>query len=471
MKKFLNALGIIFLFILIFGIIGKSLDFDELDKNDDPNSDDPIVNPGDIIGPGTNNPSVESRIAVPNSGYVNKVYFDTSLSVEEVKSLFLDNAPSIAPSEINSYMYYLSIFSNGGLMILEDEGYYAIGYQGMEGGVNIYWSDGYNGLVGWNEDFDGSLTINDTLVNEMDGLPSGIYNDKLIDLFYTYPSELIKEEVTTLGTPVPNTGYVNKVYFDTSLSVEEVVDIIESSNLIYDDSLMSNCNTYCLLGNPDVNLLLIVELNGNYAIADAFYNIYFSSAIVDGLTTFVGWNEDFNGVFEFNFNALSELSEEQFVGSQNDKLIDLIYTYPSELKTLGTTVLNTGVLENLYINTNLSVDEVIKIISSLPYTSRNDTNTEFGMYVVACSTDEDFTLEIGTDGTEYIISEPNNYGVIFATSGWGFGYNGWNPEFTEEDFHNLNITLKDTYADSSGTYNVGTYNIMLSSLFSTTPFN
>lgn len=52
MKKFLNALGIIFLFILIFGIIGKSLNFEVSDEKDDPNLDDPIVNPGDIVGPG-----------------------------------------------------------------------------------------------------------------------------------------------------------------------------------------------------------------------------------------------------------------------------------------------------------------------------------------------------------------------------------------------------------------------------------
>lgn len=328
MKKFVNALGIIFLFILIFGIIGKSLDFDVLDKNDDPNSDDPIVNPGDIIGPGTDTPVVESRIAVPNSGYVNKVYFDTSLSVDEVESIF-----EIIEYNLNDVIY-ASLFSSNDeshfVQLIKQDDFVAIVDAISEGIVfsNKINSDMGVDFIGWRSDYTGVIEFNDmTLSTMVDGETSfeiGYQNDKLIDLFYTYPSELIKEEVTTLGTAVPNSGYVEKVYFNTNLSVEEVVSILETidynnigvlANVVLYNGLEENMQLLSITGKNEEN---------PYAISLNDEILIFTSE--DMGFGFVGWNPEISFI-TISSNVVNEY-DGLSVGSNNDKLSSLISITP-----------------------------------------------------------------------------------------------------------------------------------------------
>lgn len=340
MRKFVNALGIIFLFILIFGIIGKSLNFEVSDEKDEPNSDDPIVNPGDIIGPGTDNPSVESRIAVPNSGYVNKIYFDTSLSVDEVVEI-LDKLTyvSLEESEPPVDTYFVLCTSNDEEAIYIDkfsDGNYCLSTYNETIFVTYELAYGDSEFIGWNPFIPNSIVINSEVVNVdlYSNIPVGLENDKLIDLFYTYPSELIKEEVTTLGTPVPTSGMVEKIYVNTNLSVDEVVAILKTLNFVddpmsEDDTLLWSCftdetmdNAIAILYHPSEEVYRIYSIDEVNS-----YPLLFNSE--QGTDYFYGWNPDFDGLVSLNMeNQLYSVGPSINLIPENEKAANLFSITP-----------------------------------------------------------------------------------------------------------------------------------------------
>lgn len=290
---------------------------------------------------------------VPNSGYVENIYFNTSLSVEEVISIldtlnfvpfneteniwacFADSTMANGISitqEINTdgTSYYIKITQNGSVSYA----WSSVSFAYNELIINLGWQEGFNGVVEFN--MENQLSVVAPLLNFT---PE---NDKASNLFSTTPFGQAEEielsgeydgstiEVTDLsggwqGTVVPNSGYVENVYFNTELSVEEVVSLLEKLNYNADLMSSSGIDTYGLIGNPNVNVLMVATLNGNYAIM-ANSNVLFSSAIVEGMTTFVGWNENFNGVFEYNGEALPTINNA--MGEENDKLTNLFSTTP-----------------------------------------------------------------------------------------------------------------------------------------------
>jgi hypothetical protein len=114
-----------------------------------------------------------------------------------------------------------------------------------------------------------------------------------------------------LYTPVPNAGYVEKAYFNTSLSIDQVVAELEKLTY-YDDGSSP------LLVNDDVVIIAVLD-NGVYGIFDANTNtFYFASEDPSGEGQFpVGWNPDFSGEIEVNSEVLS--------GTENDKIANLFY--------------------------------------------------------------------------------------------------------------------------------------------------
>lgn len=272
---------------------------------------------------------------VPNSGYVENVYLNTNLSVEEVVSILKQMNIE------NGYLVFLGQNEEGAVI-----GYNMAGlneYIISDSNNNVYFSDvdGGWGFIGWNTNITNPIAVNSEVLSEIGSTTIGTQNDKLSNIFSTTPFtnetiELSGEydgstiEVTDLsggwqGTVVPNTGYVENVYFNTELSVEEVVSLLEKLNYNADLMSSSGIDTYGLIGNPNVNILMVATLNGNYAIM-ANSNVLFSSAIVEGMTTFVGWNENFNGVFEYNGEALPTINNA--MGEENDKLTSLFSTTP-----------------------------------------------------------------------------------------------------------------------------------------------
>lgn len=101
-----------------------------------------------------------------------------------------------------------------------------------------------------------------------------LYERKEIDNILNQRDELINEKINSntekietienmIGdydaegsTPVPNSGYVENVYFNTSLSVDEVVGIIESANLNF-----QNQTYYVYIDDTGVNWMRITKFN------------------------------------------------------------------------------------------------------------------------------------------------------------------------------------------------------------------
>lgn len=278
--------------------------------------------------------------AVPNTGYVENIYFNTNLSIEEVVSILKQINLE------NEYIVFLEQNEERTLFV----GYNMAGlneYVILDHNNNVCFSnvDGGWGFIGWNTNITNPIVVNSEVLSEIGSTTIGTQNDKLSNIFSTTPFtnetiELSGEydgstiEVTDLsggwqGTTVPNSGYVENVYLNTNLSVEEVVSLLEKLNYNADLMSSSGIDTYGLIANKGVNIIMVGTFNGNYAIMDALSNVYFSSAIVEGLTTFVGWNENFNGVISFNAEAIPSMSTDaQFIGQENDKVSNLFSTTP-----------------------------------------------------------------------------------------------------------------------------------------------
>ena len=143
---------------------------------------------------------------------------------------------------------------------------------------------------------------------------------------YTHAHSIRKANWT--GTAVPNSGYVENVYINTNLSVEEVVQILKSVDFI--DSYGNLGYIILLNGNGDSTIHIVKVSETNFAI-NVILNggetsfIAFSNEGIEGVT---GWGE-FENPIVFNQIVISELEGVSF-GTQNDKLSSLISITPFE---------------------------------------------------------------------------------------------------------------------------------------------
>lgn len=131
------------------------------------------------------------------------------------------------------------------------------------------------------------------------------------------------------GTPVPNTGYVDKVYFNTALSIEEVVSILDT--ISYNEEI----GMEVILGseldeNGNSNIIFISKTNNVWTImvnfGDTLQEILFVTSD-DFDLGYVGWNPNITYPLAVNFNAVNELDGIAF-GSQNNLLSFLFSTTP-----------------------------------------------------------------------------------------------------------------------------------------------
>lgn len=181
------------------------------------------------------------------------------------------------------------------------------------------------------------------------------------------------------GTAVPNSGYVESVYFNTELSVDEVLSIIESANI----ELFGGMAYFPLMIEGQEEMIQLMYMNGMAMINTSAGRVFSSSEEIGA--GFVGWNSEFNGVISYNANALPTYTEDgetfEIVGVSNDKLSSLFSTTPfvkgEEPKDDvfyrvagkgGTTVPNSGLVENLYFNTKLTSQEYYNILSNITFT-------------------------------------------------------------------------------------------------------
>lgn len=148
------------------------------------------------------------------------------------------------------------------------------------------------------------------------------------------------------GTVVPNSGTISEVYFNTNLSIEEVVSLINS---------VSQDAIYVLFGiiqhdlaTEFYHLISISKMDGITVIEDIDAREYLFASDSDPLEEygiarwdFVGWNTNIVVNGKYTLTSGITLQSENLdlgvsVGNLNDKLTDLISATPFENKVIKT---------------------------------------------------------------------------------------------------------------------------------------
>lgn len=259
-------------------------------------------------------------IAVPSSGEVKTVYFNTDLT----------------PTEVDSYLSKLTYVDFDGLQVsvlfsnatltnviftikFPDEGVYQIIHSNNI--AEKQFTEIYDFSFGWNYD---KWEINDMGISEAMGLPIGAENDivkNVVNIGYEKEEKYVTKNDLYLkdkGTVVPNSGYVDKLYFNTNMSINEVkklLDKVGGSTILYKDT---TCNINTLAYNGEYSV-------GNFRITSSVI-LYF--VYVDGTTEvtrygFSGWNPDFNGVVEIGGENSGTIEY-----MKNDQLTTLVSITP-----------------------------------------------------------------------------------------------------------------------------------------------
>ena len=475
--------------------------------------------------PGTPIPTGESV-------YIENLYFNTSLSVEEVTNIILNYCEenNLYDKYGNASVWYVNgrtnktqieikINSNDG-MYIKDNAYPSFTY---------YWCDeqfananmgSYNiTKVGW-QDFENPLVVNENVdalyepieLFSITPLGEGLNPEIKLDKLYRVP----------IGGPtaVPNTGFVGKVYVNTSLSDEEVEAIIdkvcpvneEQNDMIYnvcqrdDDEIC--CAIYIeVVGQSKYISAYVDRFDGNGDWVTDFSGFLWCNNIIadaEGLTP--GWQE-FTNPIEIN----TEVQDKHNYSIYNDQLTSLFSTTPydssgptgykykqfvhGEWKELSynglevkelkekpldpVVVPNEGLLQQVYVNTSLSYDEMLTIAESIPYNASNQNyfvlrNSSGNISITFDKTKINDNGEIGyvlcynntEDGTNIIPIWCDEKSCAYVNNVLNTNYKaGWQKFSNPIVFGNTTVTNIDNNGNP-----VGNYNNELTNLFSLTPY-
>lgn len=482
---------------------------------------------------------------VPSSGQVDKIYINTKLSKEEVVNI-CDNLTFVDGSSVATGFDIWSCATNSdltnGIMIARSKinpEIYAITVTSSDGVNEIFFS-----TIGWTESASNVFEFNTenqivqvgsllgfTPENEKASMLFSItpFKDVSLNSFLTSIADAIRSKKGTTdkinasnfaseiagisggggavvktiggwhGTTVPNSGYVENVYVNTSLSIAEVTALLDNIDIstetyqayiitneeatkvigIMDPSGFGDYEGYIIFGqNADGSPVPILNTSSEEVVTELF-----------GIT-FTGWYADFTGVYEFKDNTIKEFTIDGttlLFGDQNNKLSTLFSTTPFEMlpdetTTLsgeydgspvvvnipngyeeGTIVPNTGVVEKVYFNTNLSTTEVKNIMNTLTYNYSNVF--EHVLYNNASNSNDKIVINLAYTQGVYVIMD-NKGNIYFNTNpDADVNFVGWNPEFN--GIITINSEVVDVYDGTS----VGTQNDKITSLFSITPFN
>ena len=349
--------------------------------------------------------------------------------------------------------------------------------------------------------------------------PAGSQNDLLSSLFSTTPFEkkteavavkefeqISKPAITDIeelprpswsGTTVPNTGSVEKIYINTNLNKDEVINLFR--DIDYDPD--NDDSYYCVFsgaGSKYTEIRFGVTTDDN-GVSFVIINVKTSNASVDNIifTSADGWS-NFDNPVNINDDCYLE-NGNPFCGEQNELLSSLFSITPFEKiepnvdpnldpnylyrtpdntiyqltsKTIeinewvGTPVPNSGTITKWYINNNLSIEEVKNIVAKLEI----DADENFGQYLISDNADDSCSISVFTNGVEIAIAayfpNINEPITIFASNEeYGYGVVGFNSEITNFTF-DVNY---ESVSEINGMI-VGDKNELLSGLISITPF-
>lgn len=340
-----------------------------------------------------------SATTVPNEGYVENIYFNTNLISEEVDKIITDanlewfKGTAVQPGSPSMNLYFIAhltssenswlpifIIDYASVMSIPDG---SVAYVIMVGEVPIYVSSSVpDGPAGWcQEAFDlleeegiiihgeANATCNlGSITNNVDA-PVGLQNEALKQIFSITPFSAGKQ-------PVPNSGYVESIKFNTSLTPEEVDKIITDANLsgvdvngakvympfVGPEHICSEGTNHPLVlqivdfapaMNSDVPMYMITLANGadDYIIYASESTHAFDSGVPNGWYDFSEHDDVMpvrNNPIPVASNATSDY-EGVSVGAQNDKLVDLFYidSEPFRKELTGTyEAVTTDITEN-----------------------------------------------------------------------------------------------------------------------------
>lgn len=467
--------------------------------------------------------------AVPTSGYLENVYFNINLTPEEIMNLIDKLIIEFGVDEnfINIPIFvYMQDISYGCFMSYNKETQSCgIGIEGEIDDINWLFvyskNDELNsnylehiGFIGWNPDLidnNGVLNLNKELIDFTEDFYDVIvvFLNLISSLISSIPFEVIPGETITLtgdydgspiitdivggwqGTPIPTSGYIEKVYVNTNLSVDEVKKIILGVGEAYVFSGTEYEGDGTFLKYP----YLICSTTG-FQITGAGegggLNYYFAS--VPG--TLVGWNPNFNGEIIVNHEIYpAYLDADTVWGTKNDKLSSLFSITPFTYKenntidmkpyinekklplkinvngpkvvsggsnASGTPIPSSGYIENIYVNVNTEPEELANKLDELLAGIGADPAEGF-----------EFPLFFNEDETVFggLVSGGNAYGLSIligetliipyvytrdstkeAQIMAEIGFIGWNPTLTDgvipvnTAIVDISILLEDYFA-------------------------
>lgn len=297
---------------------------------------------------------VWSGTAVPNTGYVEKVYFNNNLSDDEIENILKDLSLSGGGSfNGNPFMYYYVLQSlrqestSDGVSIeihKFENGAYSISLRHYDSSVLLWCNNKYLSSIDETAMYFKKEYINiySNVIDYEGSTPVGFENEYISQLFsLTSFEQPLKEnsliKLTNKGTSIPNNSTVETIYFNTDISTDDFYSIVNNINFIDASVLglsgfsfypvmayLSGSNPYILTffkQSDSVITLELVNFSTNETVQSFFktkYINFFGS----------GWYT-FSNPYPIGYDVLSTVSGVP-IGTQNELLKDLISTTPFE---------------------------------------------------------------------------------------------------------------------------------------------
>lgn len=383
---------------------------------------------------------------VPNTGFVENIYFNKNLTPDEVDKIiadanieWVDGVPYAVVASSTTYVIIINVDNKYAIISTTGSNpFFIYASYGFDGTLIDY--EGFQGK-GWVSVEEGGLPgnilgINDTVVDIADGLSVGLNNDKLSSLISISDFEFKFNTIQYI--PIPNEGYVDKVYFNTDLSNEEVETILNSPAIAYFPSEMlgSPIHMYSVICNKDATKGIIVVVFDNDASKIIFINNPIDGQVVTQIayTTAEGWTIGMEGsnifptnIFEFKDEAATE----------------------ADGVTIGTSNLMLSKL--FYINIVDFTSDFTDSVTVTPASEPQILTPEFGkigfdtVYVEASEAGS--AVEItSTEDMDSLLTEENKHKF--------FLYNGENGQYTNGEYYAVVDDEETVVGDSGGSVNI-----------------